>query len=250
MEKFKKNIIAIIPARSGSKGIPGKNIINLGGYPLIAFSIVVAKMSKIISRVIVSTDSEKIAEIAIKYGAEAPFLRPKKYAKDSSLDIEFVQHALLWLKKNENYQPEYIVHIRPTTPLRDSSLIDEAIKKILKNKKVTALRSAHELKESPHKFFEIKNGFFTGLFPEDRRPDYHNLPRQAFKPAYHPNGYVDVIKTKTIKEQGVIHGNKILPFVTPFSPELDNIEDLDYVKFNLNRGNYKIYDFLKKNFND
>ncbi len=241
-----EKVIAIIPARSGSKQVPKKNIIDLGGHPLIAYSIVAAKMSKIISRVIVSTDSKEIARLAKKYGAEVPFLRPKQFAKGSSPDIEFIQHALAWLQAKEHYQPEYLVHLRPGTPLRKPELIDEAINKILKSDEATALRSAHELRESPHKFFEMKNGFFTGLFPEDQRPDYHNLPRQAFRAAYHPNGYVDVIKTKTVKKMGVMHGPKIIPFITPFVFELDAAVDLEYIKFDLARGTYAIYEFLKK----
>ena len=244
----KKNIIAIIPARSGSKGIPKKNIIDFGGFPLIAYSIVAANLSMSIGRVIVSTDSKEIADIALKYGAEVPFLRPKEYSSDNSLDIEFIKHALNWLKENENFEPEYIVHLRPTTPLRNEKLIDEAVEKIIKNKEATSLRSAHELRESPHKFFEIREGFFEGLFPEDSKVDSQNLPRQKFKPAYHPNGYVDVLKIKTINELNVIHGNKILPFITPFIVELDSIEDLEYMKFDLQRGNYKIFNYLKEHF--
>jgi len=243
-----KKVIAIIPARGGSKGIPKKNIIDLGGYPLIAYSIVAAKMSKTISRVIVSTDSKEIAEIAKKYGAEVPFLRPKQFAKDSSPDIEFIQHVLKWFREKEHYRPDYLVHLRPTAPLREPELIDEAIGKIIKKREATSLRSAHALKESPHKFFEIKNGFFVGLFPEDHRPDYHNLPRQAFATSYHPNSYVDVIKTETVEKLGLIHGSKILPFITPFMIELDGIEDIDYVGFDLSRKKYKIYELLKNKY--
>ncbi len=243
-----KNIVAIIPARGGSKGIPRKNIINLGGFPLIAYSIAVAKLSKLIERVIVSTDDEEIAEIARKYGAEVPFLRPREFARDDSLDIEFVQHAIKWFQDNEGYQPEYFVHIRPVTPLREPGVVDEAIEKFLNNKKTTSLRSAHELSESPHKFLEIKNGFFEGLFSNDNRSEYYNLPRQAFPSAYCPNGYVDVLKTKTMIETKTIHGSKILPFVTPFVVELDCSGDLDYIKFDLGRKKYEIYEFLKNNF--
>lgn len=237
-------IIAIIPARGGSKGIPRKNIIDLAGHPFIAYSIIAAKLSKLIDRVIVSTDDEEIAKIALKYKAEVPFLRPKEFAKDSSPDIDFVRHAIDWLKENENYQPEYLVHLRPTTPLRESELIDKAIEEIMNKEEATSLRSAHELRESPHKFFQIKHGFFAGLFPKDSRLDYHNLPRQSFPSAYHPNGYVDVLKTKTIIESNVLHGDKILPFVTPFIAELDQLEDLEYIKFDLTRKKYKICDFL------
>lgn len=245
----RNKIIAIIPARGGSKGIAKKNIIELGGHPLIAYAIAAAKLSNIIGRVVVSTDDKEIARIAQKYGAEVPFMRPEKISGDQAQDIDFVKHALNWFKENEGFEPEYIVHLRPTTPLRDPKIIDQAIKNIISSSQATSLRSAHELKESPHKFFEIKDGFFEGLFPEDQRTDYHNLPRQSFPKAHHPNGYVDVIKTETVKNLDAIHGSKILPFVTPFMVELDGLDDLDYIKFDLARGNYEIREFLNKNFN-
>lgn len=245
MKIYNKKIIAIIPARAGSKSIPQKNIIDLGGHPLLAYSIAAARLSKLINRVIVTTDSKKYANIARKYGAEIPFLRPKKYAGDLSLDIEFFRHALNWLEENEGYVPDLIVHLRPTTPLREPEMIDEAIEKFLNNKEATSLRSAHELKESPHKFFEIKNDFFSGLFPDDTRSEYYNLPRQAFSSVYHPNGYVDIIKSQRVIDTGTLHGTKILAFITQMVRELDRPEDLDYIKFDLNRKKYKIHKFLK-----
>ncbi|MDO8743413.1 MAG: acylneuraminate cytidylyltransferase family protein [Candidatus Azambacteria bacterium] len=244
-----KKIIAIIPARGGSKSIPKKNIVDLGGFPLIAYSIAVAKLSNIISRVIVSTDSEEIAQVARKYGAEVPFMRPAEFAADTSGDFEVFKHAIEWLKENENYEPEYLVHLRPTTPLRESELIDKGIEDIIRHPEATSLRSGHELRESPHKCFALENGFFVGLFPEDKRPDYANLPRQAFPAAYQPDGYVDVVKRKTIMEDGIFHGSKILGFISPDTGELDRPEDLEFIKFNLNKGHYKIYDYLKNNFN-
>lgn len=245
-----KNIIAIIPARGGSRGIPKKNIIDLGGFPLLAYSVAAARLSKNISRIIVSTDSQEIADIAKKYGAEVPFLRPDEFAGDSSPDADFVKHALNWLKENEDFEPKYLVHLRPTTPLRDPELIDRAIEEVITHSEATSLRSAHELREPPHKFFEMDGEFFKGLFPDDTRPDYHNMPRQAFRSAYHPNGYVDVIKAETLKNQNVIHGSKIMAFVTPFVFELDASEDLDYIKFDLQRKNHKVYEFLKNNYGD
>ncbi len=113
------NVIAIIPARSGSKSVTDKNIKLLSGHPLIAYSIVAAKLSKEIKRVVVSTDSEEYAEIAKKYGAEVPFIRPEIYSKDSSTDRDFFIHAMNWFKDNENTLPEYWVQLRPTTPLRN-----------------------------------------------------------------------------------------------------------------------------------
>jgi len=244
----KDNIIAIIPARGGSKGIFKKNIINLAGFPLIAYSIIAAKLSKIISRIIISTDSDEIAEIAKYYGAEVPFLRPAEFATDTSGDYEVFKHAIEWLKENENYEPEYIVHLRPTTPLRDSVLIDNAIEKIMKNEEATSLRSGHELRESPYKCFSIENGYFVGLFPKDPMPDYYNLPRQFFPPVYQPDGYVDVLKIKTLIKDNVFHGSKILSFVAPDTGEVDTLENLEFIKFNLEKKDYKIYRFLKNNF--
>lgn len=249
MKKNKnKKIIAIIPARGGSKGIPKKNIINLGGYPLIAYSIAVAKLSKFINRIIVSTDSKKIAEIARRYGAEVPFLRPKEFATDKSGDLEVIKHAIEWLKTNEGYQPEYLVHLRPTTPLRDPDLIDKAIEKFIQNKTATSLRSGHEIRESPYKLFEIEDGFFKGLFPDDPRPEYYNLPRQFFSPVYQPDGYVDIIKRQIVMGKGSLHGPKILAFISPDVGELDRPQDLEFIKFNLNKGYYEIYEYLKNNF--
>lgn len=243
-----KKIIALIPARGGSKSIPKKNIVDLGGFPLIAFSIAAAKLSKFISRIIVSTDSQEIAEISRHYGAEVPFMRPAEFATDMSGDYGVFKHAMNWLKENENYEPEYWVHLRPTTPLREPELMDKAIEKFINHPEATSLRSGYELREPPHKCFVIKNGFFVGLFPEDKRPDYTNLPRQAFPKVYQPDGYADVIKRKTVMEDGIFHGSRILAFPSPGTGEIDRPEDLEFIRFNLNKGRYKIYEYLKNNF--
>lgn len=243
-----KNIIALIPARGGSKSIPKKNIVNLGGFPLIAYSIAVAKMSKHIARIVVSTDSSEIAEIAKSYGAEVPFMRPAEFATDTATDYEVFKHVMEWFRDNENFKPEFWVHLRPTTPLRDTELLDKGIEELLKHPEATCLRSGHELREPPQKYFVIENGFFTGLFPEDKRPDSTNLPRQSFPKAYQPDGYVDVIKRTTVTREGVLHGARILAFITPNVGELDGPEDLEFIKFKLERGNYKIYEYLKENY--
>lgn len=242
----RKKIIALIPARGGSKGIPKKNIIDLGGFPLIAYSIAAAKLSKNIDRIIVSTDSEEIAEVSKKYGAEVPFMRPAEYATDTSPAIEFFQHALKWFAENENYEPDYIVQLFPTTPLRDPALIDQAIEKILNNKEATSLRSAHEMSETAYKDFKIEGDFFIGLFPSG--PDDHSLPRQLFPNTYHPNGYVDVITSSFLKASGQLYGNKVLSFITPNIGELDNSEDLDFIEYLLQKQHWQIYEYLKGNF--
>ena len=115
---MKNKILAIIPCRSGSKGVKNKNIRKIFGKPLIYYSIFFALQCKFIDRVIVSTDSKKYKKISENFGAEVPFLRPKNISKDDSLDIDLFKHTINWLKKNENYEPNLIVHLRPTSPLR------------------------------------------------------------------------------------------------------------------------------------
>jgi len=241
-------IISIIPARSGSKGVPKKNIKLLAGYPLIAYSIIASNLSSRIERTIVSTDSQEFAEIALSYGAEVPFLRPEEISKDDSLDIEYVKHALEWFQTYEGNLPEYLVILPPPTPLRDPILIDTAIEKIIQNKDATSLRSAYETRESPYKLFEIKDDFYVGMFPDDPRPEYYNLPRQAFPPVYHPNGYVDIIKSQTVMNLGSLHGPRILSFITPDVGELDRPEDFDFIEFVLGKRKNPVYEYLKKNF--
>jgi len=242
-----KNIIALIPARGGSKSIPKKNIIDLGGFPLIAYSIAAAKLSKHIARVIVSTDSEEIAEVAKRYGAEVPFMRPAEFATDTAIDLDVVKHAIAWLKENEEGGPEYIVFLRPTTPLRDPAMIDKAIENLLAHPEATSLRSGHEIRESPYKLFGKEGDYFVGLFPQDPRPEYYNLPRQSFPPVYQPDGYVDIWKTQTIGDMGMLHGSKILAFAVSDVGELDKPQDLEFVRFQLGKSHYVTVDYLKNN---
>ena len=181
--------IAIIPARSGSKGIPGKNIAPLLGHPLIAYSIAASLASHSISRTIVSTDSEEIAEIARRYGAEVPFLRPAEFSTDISTDRDFLLHSIAWLADHEKVQPDYIVHLRPTTPLREPEVIDKAVRLLYDHVSATSLRSAHVASKTPYKWFEMdSSGYFRGIRPDDLRPEYYNLPRQSFPPVYDPKG--------------------------------------------------------------
>ena len=227
-------IYAIIPARAGSKGIPRKNVNLLKGKPLIAYSLQLCKKSSLIQRTIVSTDSKEYAKIANEYGGETPFLRPVEISKDNSTDYEFVVHALEWFGKNEGKIPEYLVHLRPTTPLRRIEIVDAAIKKLIKQNDATALRSVHEMPESAYKCFEIDDGYLktignTGTFNLD---DANNA-RQSFPKTYHANGYVDVIKTEFIINNNRLHGSKVIPFITPRTNEVDCPDDLDQLEFDI-----------------
>ncbi|MBF0103971.1 MAG: acylneuraminate cytidylyltransferase family protein [Deltaproteobacteria bacterium] len=241
-------IIGLIPARAGSKGVPKKNIKLLAGYPLIAYSIVASKLALKIDRTIVSTDSEEFAEIARRYGAEVPFIRPKEISQDRSDAIEYVKHVIEWFKTHETTQPEYLVLLCPPTPLRDPVLVDQSINKILQHDQATSLRSAKETQESPYKLFAIKDDYYEGLFPDDPRPEYYNLPRQAFPPVYHPNGYVDIIKTSTVTNTNTLNGSRILSFITPDVGEIDRPQDFEFVEFMLGKIKNPIHEYLVKNF--
>ena len=244
------DVFAIIPARAGSKGVPRKNIKLLGGYPLIAFSIIAAKLCSSIARIIVSTDSLEIAEIARFYDAEAPFLRPAELAEDDSPDLGLICHALDWLRTHEGREPDFLVQLRPTTPLRDPKVIGSAIQAMKSNREATSLRSAHQLAEPPQKMMAIKDGFMVGLFPDDSRPEYYNLPRQAFSPAYHPNGYVDIIKTSFVRSGNSLYGPHILAFVTPVAGEVDRPEDFEYLEYLVDKKGHTLHEYLKAKFPD
>lgn len=239
-------VFGIVPARSGSKGVQGKNVRPLGGHPLIAWSIVAGQACPNISRVIVSTDSEEIAEIARSYGAEVPFLRPAELSGDRSPDRDFIIHALDWFRYHEGSEPDYLVHLRPTTPLRDPNLMAEAISKIEKTSDATALRSAHALAESPHKMLQVEGDYLTGFFPEDPRPEYYNLPRQNFPTAYQPDGYIDILKTSFVRGGTSLHGTRMLACVTPFTVEVDRPEDFEHLEFILQREGSPLLALLDK----
>jgi len=233
-----EKVVALIPARAGSKGVPNKNIRELGGYPLLAWSIVAAKKSRLIDRVLVSTDSEKYAKVATKFGAEVPFLRPAEISSDQSTDYDFITHALDWMSLNGG-EPKYIVHIRPTTPLRNPSFIDLAIEHFLNSTKgFTALRSAHEMSESAYKTFEItEDGRFRRVGVEGTALDSANNARQQFPSTYQANGYVDVLSTRFIRESGLIHGDWVLPFITPNVVEVDTEDDFLQLEYQISRSN-------------
>jgi len=242
MKSTKLNVLALIPARGGSKGIPKKNLVNINGYPLLAYSIATSMLSKYINRTVVTTDSKEIARLSKKFGAETPFLRPKKISKDNSLDIEFFRHALGWLRKKEKYIPDLIVHLRPTTPARDPQVIDTAISEILKDKKATSLRSAERLNlESPYKMFKRKGVYYDFFGKEDfnKNEEYYNYPRQKFPIIYHPNGYVDIIKPHVLLKTGKLHGKKIRAFITENTAEIDSPPDIKIAEKALKKPKYK-----------
>ena len=225
-----KDIIALIPARSGSKGVPNKNIMLFNGLPLLAYSIVVAKKSKLIDRVIVSTDSQEYAEIAIKYGAEVPFLRPKELAGDYSTDQEFISHAIDWFEKNELFVPKYIAHLRPTTPLRDYKIVDEALREFI-DSQFSALRSCHHMTDSSYKSFEIEDSKLKRICNGGFDIDKSNNSRQSYPKTFEANGYIDVIRSDTVQNLGILHGNNVKAFITERAYEIDDRLDVEIINY-------------------
>ncbi len=229
------NVVALIGARAGSKGVPNKNIKLLGSRSLLAWSISACLRSSSIDRVIVSTDSAEYAALAINLGAEAPFLRPAEISGDRSTDYDFIVHALDWLAV-EGQEPEYLVHIRPTTPLRDPALIDAAVKAFQASKNATALRSVQEMSESAYKTFEIaEGGQLKSLGADNTGLDSANTARQQFPSTYQANGYVDVLSSAFIRKSGLMHGNHVMPFITPSVVEVDTLFDFDLLEFQISR---------------
>ncbi len=238
-------VLAIIPARGGSKGLPNKNILPLLGHPLIAYSIKAAQDSKLVTRVLVSTDSQSIADVALQYGANVPFLRPAEFALDLSTDLEVFVHALNWLKENENYTPDLVIQLRPTSPIRKADLIDECIIKLL-NSDADSLRIVTPSPITPYKMWKIEdeNNLMIPLLSAEGVEEPFNEPRQRLPKTYWQIGTLDVIRPEVILKKNSISGKKIIPHVVgnEWAIDIDDISSFvktadvivsdDFVKFN------------------
>lgn len=232
---------AIIPARSGSKGVPDKNIRLVGGHPLLAWSIAAAKRCLGITRVIVSTDSEKYANIARQYGAETPFLRPPEFSTDTSHDSAFLVHATRWFLQHETHAPDCWVHLRPTSPLRDPTIIEDAIQLFRSTPQATSLRSAHEAAESPAKWFAMQGEYFTGFMGNE----YLEKPRQQCPVAYNPNGYVDIVRSQQIISAENMYFPNMLAFTTAEIIEVDTLGDFEKLEFFVHKGHFLLQELNK-----
>ncbi len=206
-------VLALIPARAGSKGVPGKNILKVGGRPLITYSIDHALASKYITRTIVSTDGEDIAQVARDAGAEVPFMRPAAFAGDQSPDIDVFRHALEFLSKSEGVLPDIIVHLRPTGPIRRVEIIDQAIEMVLADDDADSLRSVSLATESPFKMWLMDGKYMKPLMTLPDRPEAHSTARQYLPKAYWQNGYLDITRPKTVLEKNSMVGDTPLCFV-------------------------------------
>ncbi len=221
-------ILALIPARGGSKSIPRKNIRPFAGHPLIAWSIAAARAAETVTRIIVSTDDEEIAAVARRYGADVPFMRPAELAQDDTPDLPVFEHALRVLEEGENYRPEIIVHLRPTSPLRKVWHIDQAVLRLLEHPEADSIRSVSPPSQNPFKMYRIgADGLLQALVEVPGMPEAYNMPRQALPAVYWHNGYIDAFWADTVMEQHSMSGRRILPLTLSAEEwiDLDTPED-------------------------
>ncbi len=214
-------VLALIPARGGSKSIPRKNILPFAGHPLIAYSIAAALAADTVTRVIVSTDDEEIAAIARSYSAETPFLRPEKLSRDDTPDLPVFQHALEWLADHEDYHPEIIVQLRPTSPLRRVQHIDHSVYRLVEHPEADAVRTVCIPFQNPFKMWRIaQDGFMVPLI-EGNLPEAYNLPRQVLPEVYWQTGYVDATWADTFLTKESMTGERILPLIIDSADWID-----------------------------
>ncbi len=221
-------ILALIPARGGSKSIPRKNIKPLAGYPLIEYSIAAALQSRLVTRTIVSTDDDEIACTAQSSGAEVPFLRPAEFARDDTTDLPVFTHALGWLKKNENYQPDIVVQLRPTSPIRPPDCIDRAVQILLDHPDADSARGIIPSGQNPYKMWQVNmQGQMTPLISLPEHPEPFNAPRQSLPQTYWQTGHIDAIRVRTILEQGSLSGKVIYPLIMDprYAIDIDTLRD-------------------------
>lgn len=226
-------ILAIIPARGGSKGIPRKNIKPFAGAPLLAWSVQAAKDSKAVTRVIVSTDDEEIAGVARQWGAECPFLRPAELAADSSPDLPLFLHALDWLKSQESYEPELIVQLRPTSPIRPAGLVDEAVKLLRDHPEADCVRAVVPSGQNPYKMWKIneQNGQMQPLLSVPDLAEPYNAARQSLPKTYWQTGHIDVIRVSSLRAKNSLTGDCILPVVVDQRYTVDIDQPSDWPKY-------------------
>jgi len=217
MKKGMGEIIGLITARGGSKSIPGKNIRLLAGKPLIAWAIEAALQSKALSRIIVSTDDEKIAEVARQWGADVPFMRPNELAQDNSSSISTVLHALNWLTENERVYPEYIMLLQPTSPFRTAEDIRQSIDLAGKHR-AAAVVSVCEAERHPYICQRILD---DGTLADFMTVEMKYRRRQDFPPAYAVNGAIYLNQCSSLRQDQKFLPSGSIAYIMPPERSLD-----------------------------
>lgn len=218
-------ILGLIPARAGSKGIPGKNIKRLNGRPLIEYTLEAAKQSKRLTRIIVTTDDPQVARIARRAGAQVPFLRPKRLATDQAPASGYVLHALGELKLKEDYRPDAVMILQPTSPCRNAADIDRCAD-LLKTSKADSVVSVNLLSAKYHPQWQCRiQGKLLNLL-DGRSWEEIVTRRQALSPTFIRNGAIYIFWKKVFLKYGTIYGRRVCPYLMPPDRSV-NIDDLD-----------------------
>lgn len=243
VEMALSDVLVLIPARGGSKGIPRKNIRLFAGHPLVAYSIAAGLQAETVTRVIVSTDDEEIAGVARSYGAETPFQRPAELAADRTTDLPVFQHALKWLAEQEDYHPEVVVHLHPTTPVRPSGCLDQAVRRLQAHPEAEAVRSVVTPFQTPYKMWQIDNqtGQMRPLLAIPGIPEPYNAPRQSLPAAYLQTGHVNAIRPATILA-GSMTGQFILPQIIDalYELDIDTLAEWEYAEWVVGKGSLEM----------
>ena len=229
----KPEVLALIPARGGSKGIPRKNIKLFAGFPLISYSIAAGRQAQSVTRVIVSTDDEEIAAEARRWGAETPFLRPPELAQDQTTDLPVFQHALRWLRENEGYTPDLVIQLRPTSPIRPRLCVDEAVALLRNHPDADSLRGVVPSGQNPYKMWRLqgKEEPMIPLLKLDGIAEPFNAPRQSLPPTYWQTGHIDVIRPRVILEGNSMSGRNILPYLIDPRYTVDIDTPFDWLRY-------------------
>ena len=224
-----KKILAIIPARGGSKGIPLKNMKSVGGIPLIVRVSAIVKQCDIIDKVVVSTDHYEIAELAKRNNLEVPFYRPDYLSGDLVSDLDVLTHALLEMEKLDNTVYEIILMLQPTSPFRTPKQVTETVKKLIKFKADSVWTiSLTDSKSHPKKQLIIKNNLIEFYTDEGS----NIIARQQLNSTYHKNGLAYAITRECLINQRSIKGTKCVPFIIEgYTPNIDTILDIEFAEF-------------------
>jgi CMP-N-acetylneuraminic acid synthetase len=221
------SVLAIVPARCGSKSVPDKNVVSFRGRPLLVHSIEHGRLAGNVDRVLVSTDSPRYREIALAAGAEAPFLRPESLAGDLSTDLEVFTHALEWLQREEGYRPEACVHLRPTYPTRSVRDVEKAVELLLADPAADSVRSVVKAPHTPYKMWRLAEGGTLRPLLEGPPHEAYNLPRQALPPVFLQNAAVDVVRTTVVLDRQSMTGTRVLAYPMDTFLDIDDWSDLE-----------------------
>lgn len=226
--KAKATIVALIPARAGSRRVPGKNIRPLAGHPLLAYAIAAARGSGIFADVIVSTDSPEYAKIACHYGAESPFLRPAEIAGETSPDIEWIDYTLRKLKEQGRSYDCFSI-LRPTSPFRLAETIRRAWGEFLSVEGVDSLRAVEKCRQHPGKMWVVRGWRMVPLLPlQPPGTPWHSVPYQALPEVYVQNASLEVAWTRVVLEGHTIAGEIVMPFFTQGAEGFDVNQPFDW----------------------